>query len=264
MISIKIKNKAGEVLAQAEGNFARCVYRNKYDDGDYIDVTTDSDFISFRAADHLAESIIFVPDKHFKYAIPQGDKRLTYAKCTWDTDINIVCARDVSHDEAYGFRNVALNSAALRYEESFFPYAKANHVTRDEVSFEERNSIDGVICQDEHGNWPFQSYAGGAREDIEYYLYFGKNVLVDTIVFYLRADFRDDHDTYWKSFEVEFSDGTRMPVTFEKSNSGQSFRLETPKATDLIHLTNFKQASDPLSWAALSQIEVYGNYIAEK
>jgi hypothetical protein len=31
--------------------------------------------------------------------------------------------------------------------------------------------------------------------------------------------------------------------------------------TDKIHLTDFKQAADPLSWAALTQIEVYGKYV---
>ena len=36
------------------------------------------------------------------------------------------------------------------------------------------------------------------------------------------------------------------------------------KKTKTIHLTNFKQVSYPFSWAALSQIEVYGKYIKKE
>ncbi|MBP3360764.1 MAG: hypothetical protein J6N52_07930 [Clostridia bacterium] len=264
MIKLQIKSADGKVLAEAAGTYASCVYRQKYNDGDYIELTCDSEFVVMKLASHLADSIVYLPEKSFRYDIPKGDKRRIYAPNTWDTDLNIVTVREASDDEAYGYRNIAQNSAAVRFEDKYFPFARANHVTRDEVTFEERNSIDGIICQDSHGFWPFQSYAGGAREDIEYYLYFGRNVSVDTIIFYLRADFNNDHDTYWKSFDAEFSDGSKMSFSFEKSNSGQKFRLSEPKITSYIHLTNFKQASNPLSWAALSQIEVYGNYLPEK
>ena len=261
MINLQIKNKDGEVLCSAEGEYASCVYRKKYEDGDYIELSSDGEFVALKLASHLAESIVYLPDKHFKYQIPEGIWHGIYAPNTWDMDLNLITAREISDDEAYSYRNIALNSAAVRFEDRYFPFARANHVTRDEVVFEERNSIDGVICQDCHGFWPFQSYAGGAREDIEYYLYFGREVEFDTIVFYLRADFHDDHDTYWKSFDAELSDGSKLSFEFEKSNKGQKFTLSAPKRTSYIHLTNFKQASNPLSWAALSQIEVYGRYI---
>lgn len=261
MIKLSIKDENGKVLASGEGTYVNCVYRNKYNDGDYIELTTDTEFVVMKLASHLADSIVYLPEKTFKYEIPKGDKRDIYAPNTWNTDLNVVTVREASDEEAFGYRNIALNSAAVRFEDKYFPFARANHVTRDEVTFEERNSIDGVICQDCHGFWPFQSYAGGAREDIEYYLYFGREVEFDTLVFYLRADFADDHDTYWKSFDAEFSDGSIMSFSFEKSNKGQMFKLEVPKKTEYIHLTNFKQAANPLSWAALTQIEVYGRYV---
>ena len=261
MITLQIKNKDGKILAEANGEFASCVYKGVYNDGDYIELSSSGEFVALKLASHLAESIVYLPDKHFKYTIPEGVWRGIYAPNTWDMDLNIVTAREVSDDEAYSYRNIALNSAAVRFEDRYFPFARANHVTRDEVVFEERHSIDGVICQDCHGFWPFQSYAGGAREDIEYYLYFGREVEFDTIVFYLRADFKDDHDTYWKAFDAELSDGRKISFQFEKSTKGQKFSVSSPKRTSFIHLTNFKQASNPLSWAALSQIEVYGRYL---
>ena len=39
--------------------------------------------------------------------------------------------------------------------------------------------------------------------------------------------------------------------------------LPEKKITRIIHLTNFKQAELPFSWAALSQVEIFGNYIKE-
>jgi 4-deoxy-L-threo-5-hexosulose-uronate ketol-isomerase len=112
-----------------------------------------------------------------------------------------------------------------------------------------------------HGYYPYQSWAGGAREDLEFLLDFGKEVEIDKFIFYLRADF--PHDTYWKSLDIEFSDNIRIPAGFVETNRGQEIVLKQKKTTRTVKLTNFKQAAYPLSFAALSQIEVYGNYKKE-
>ena len=111
------------------------------------------------------------------------------------------------------------------------------------------------------GNFPYHSWAGGARDDLEYYVDFGTEVEVEKLVFYLRADF--PHDTYWKNIDIEFSDGEIVTANFEGVADGQEVVLKEKKITRTIHLTNFIQAVFPLSWAALSQIEVYGRYIKE-
>lgn len=95
---------------------------------------------------------------------------------------------------------------------------------------------------------------------MEYWIYFGADVETEKIEFFLRADF--PHDTYWKSIDIEFSDGTRVNGNFEETSKAQTISFEK-KTTKFIHLTNFKQAVKPLSWAALSQIRVYGRYIKE-
>ena len=96
---------------------------------------------------------------------------------------------------------------------------------------------------------------------MEYYIDFGTNVEVEKVVFFLRADF--PHDTYWKAVDVEFDDGTRETANFIQTHEGQELILKDKKTTRKIHLTNFKQAVFPFSWAALSQIEVYGRYMKE-
>ena len=80
------------------------------------------------------------------------------------------------------------------------------------------------------------------------------------IDFYLRADF--PHDTYWKALDIELSDGNVIFAEFQETAEVQTVVFE-PRVTEYIHLTNFKQAAFPLSWAALTQIEVYGRYIKE-
>lgn len=261
MLNLKITDKDNKILDEIQGDKINFSYNTKYNEGDKIIITSDKEYLTLKLSEKLAESIVYVPGKLFEYKIPYGEKLVAYDAGTWDSDSNKIVAYETAEEDIYKTRNIALNSAALRYEDRYFPYAKANYVTRDEAWFEERNSIDGVICTPGHGPYPFQSYAGGAREDIEYYLYFGQDVEIEKIIFYLRADFKDDHDTYWKSLNIEFDDGEKVPMNFVKGGEPQECVLEIPKTTKSIHLTNFKQAAFPLSWAALTQIEVIGKII---
>ena len=134
-------------------------------------------------------------------------------------------------------------------------------MTRNEPCFFERNAIDGVCENKSHGNFPYHSWAAGAREDLEFYLDFGAEAEIEKIVFFLRADF--PHDTYWKSIDVKLDGGETFTAEFCETADGQELVFDERKTTKSIHLTNFKQAVYPFSWAALSQIEVYGKYIKE-
>ena len=60
-----------------------------------------------------------------------------------------------------------------------------------------------------------------------------------------------------------FDDGSYETAEFIKTGEGQELVLSETKLTRIVHLTNFKQAEYPFSWAALSQVEVYGRYIKE-
>ena len=264
MINLKILGDDGCVKFEAEGRKIEAVYNAKYVEGDKIELTLkDCERIAIQLDETLKESFVYITGGKYVFPIPSGQKARAYHPDAWNKEVNVLRVREASDDEYYAYRNIALNTASVRYNETCFPYAKANYVTRDEAWFEERNSIDGVTENSSHGAYPYQSYAGGAREDIDYTLYFGKNVEFDKITVYLRADFAEDHDTYWKSFTAELADGTRLPLTFEKTGEAQEFTFNKKFITDRIHLTDFKQAAQPLSWAALTQIEVYGRYVKE-
>ena len=261
MIELTIVDKNGQVLFAEKGNSIDCSYNAQYNEGDKIIVhKKDTEFLSLKLDETIAESIIFIPTSTLEFEIPFGDLRRGYDEKAFSGNSHHIKVSE-PEDTAYELRNIALNSHDRRGQKRYFPHAYANLVTREDVCFYERNAIDGIRDNEGHGPYPFHSWAGGAREDLEYYIDFGSEVEVEKLVFYLRADF--PHDTYWKNIDVEFSDGSRVTAEFEETKDGQEVVLPEKVVTKTVHLTNFKQVSFPLSWAALSQVEVYGRYIKE-
>ena len=262
MIQIKIMNKDGKELFSAKDVAIDVVYNGSYCEGDKIVISkTDTEYLALQLDETLAESIVFAPISTFEFPVPYGELKKGYDNNAFSGDSHRIRVYEPSDDIKYTSRKISLNSHDIRGQKKFFPHAYANLVTREAVCFYERNAIDGIIQNHDHGDYPYHSWAGGAREDLEYYLDFGTEVEIERLVFFLRADF--PHDTYWKSLDVEFDDKTCVTADFIKTGEGQELILPEKKLTRKIHLTNFKQAELPFSWAALSQIEVYGNYIKE-
>ena len=262
MLYLSIVNNNNEFLAQQKGyNISMC-YDKEYKPGDKITVKLkDCKFIKIKLGDLLPESILYLPGKTFTFEIPFEKFGKSYNPEAFQGSRHNISVCEPADDEIYAYRNLALNPFDHSGAKGTYPHAKANFVTRGEICFEERNAIDGMTENNGHGYYPYQSWAGGAREDLEFLLDFGKEVEIDKFIFYLRADF--PHDTYWKSLDIEFSDNIRIPAGFVETNRGQEIVLKQKKTTRTVKLTNFKQAAYPLSFAALSQIEVYGNYKKE-
>ncbi len=261
-MELKIVDKNGAVLFSEKGTAISAVYNGEYSEGDKICISAPStEFLKIKLDDTLGETIIFNPRGAYEYEIPFGKLRDMYSPDAFCGNEHKLSVCEPEDDETYGTRNIALNPYDMRGRGRTYPHATANLVTRDAPSFFERNAIDGVHETVGHGVWPYHSWAGGAREDLEYELDFGAPCEVERLVFYLRADF--PHDTYWKSIDVEFSDGQTVTANFEKSENGQELLLDEPVLTSKIRLVNFRQVSYPLSWAALCEVEVYGRYIKE-
>lgn len=261
-MNVKIVNKNNKEIFLKNGREIECIYNGVFEEGDKIVIhAPDVDFLKIQLDKALKESIIYAPSGTVEYEIPFGRLKAMYAEDAFAGDVHPIRVCRATEEEAYGKRNIVLNPYDIQGQKKYFPHVSANLVTRNDAVFYERNAIDGVCHNESHGGFPYHSWAGGAREDLEYYIDFGTEVEVDKIVFFLRADF--PHDTYWKSIDVEFSDKTIMTAEFVKTKAGQELVLPKSVITKTIHLTNFKQAVYPLSWAALSQIEVYGNYIKE-
>ncbi len=262
IIKLQIINKDNQVLFESAGEKIDTVYNGVYNDGDKIVVLApDTEYLALKLDEYLKESIIFMPTSSLEFPVPYGKYKAGYDKEAFAGDSHKLLVYEPEDSVKYTTRNISLNSHDIRGKKRYFPHAWANLVTREDVCFFERNAIDGIIENKGHGPYPYHSWAGGAREDLEYYLDFGTEVEVEKIVFFLRADF--PHDTYWRAIDVEFSDKSTVTAEFIETADGQELVLPEKKKTRIIHLTNFKQAVLPFSWAALTQIEVYGNYIKE-
>ncbi len=262
MLEVKIVSSSGEVKFSVKDNRIDAIYNGEYCQGDKIVISKkDAEYLAVKLDETLEESIVFSPLSSIEYPIPFGDLRAGYDDNAFMGKEHRIIVYEPEDEVKYSKRKISLNSHDIRGQKKYFPHAYANLVTREAVCFYERNAIDGVTTNDGHGSYPYHSWAGGAREDLEYFIDFGTQVEVEKLVFFLRADF--PHDTYWKSLDVEFDDKTCYTANFIKTGDGQELIIPEKKLTRTIHLTNFKQAELPFSWAALSQVEVYGRYIKE-
>ena len=278
MLNLKITDASGALLFERSGMNISDSYEGKLEAGYNIHVSLQNcEFIAVQLDPTLAESILWVPNKSFDFVIPSpGVLRAGYAPGAFAGDVHPISVREPDDEEIFAYREISLNSHDLRGKRKTFPHATANFVTRDEPCFFERNAIDGVINNQGHGGYPFHSWAGGAREDIQWTIDFGRDVEIDKLVFFLRADFAHDpitgipHDSYWKNIDIEFSDGEVIHGEFQMdgtdlnpaNSTGISIEFEK-KVTRTIRLFNFKQVTEVLSFAALTQFQAFGTYIKE-
>ena len=201
ILNLKILNAVGEVKFKAYGTEIEETYNGVYEEGDKIRVELiDTEFVKLKLDSTLCESFVYVPDGVFEFAVPFG-RELTscYAPGAFSGDSHRIIAEEPCDADAYGERLISLNSHDRHNVPKYFPHAVANFVTREDPCFFERNAIDGVIDNTNHGAYPYHSWGGGLREDLEYEIHFGLEVEVSKVVLYLRADF--PHDTYWKEAE---------------------------------------------------------------
>ena len=266
IINLKLIRENGDVKFKAYGNEIDEHFHGEYEPGDKFRIELcDGSFVKLKLDPTLLESIVYVPDGTFEFAVPfDREREACYAPGAFGGDDHRIVVSEPTDAEIYEDRLISLNSHDRHNVPKYYPHAVANFVTREDPCFFERNAIDGVIDNSNHGFFPYHSWGGGLREDLEYELHFGTDVEVSRVVLFLRADF--PHDTYWKECDVEFSDGTRVHANLIGTADGQTVEFE-PKTTEMIKLTGFKQQrleDGSLSFAALTQIEVYGKYIKKE
>ena len=168
---------------------------------------------------------------------------------------HVITARPMMAEEINGRRDIACNPADLRGETDFFPHIIANVETRNEACFCARNAINGLHCNNYHGEWPFGSWGIGAREDAWCRIDFGREVMVDAMALILRADF--PHDAYWVSGHVVLSDGAEVAFDLQKTGERQIIPLGK-HTVRWMRLERMQKSNDPSAFPALTEWEVYG------
>ncbi|MEG0277550.1 MAG: hypothetical protein RR630_11025, partial [Coprobacillus sp.] len=137
-----------------------------------------------------------------------------------------------------------------------YPHVSANAQTRGEPAFACVNIIDGLAANTHHGKWPYTSWGIGGCEDACVTLEFGRVVVIEKVIVYLRAQF--PHDSWWTEGVIKFGDECQCVLNFKKTKEGQVFQFDNIK-TDKISLGEFIKANDESQFPSLSLIEVYGH-----
>ncbi len=278
MLTLKIYSPKGELMLERSGSNICEAYHGELSAGYKFRISLQNcSFAAMKLDKTLSESIIYIPNGIFEFTVPEeAVRRACYSPEAFFGEEHIISLREPEEAEIYAYREISLNSHDQRGKDKGFPHASANFVTREEPCFYERNAIDGNLNNQGHGPYPYHSWAGGARDDIEWSLDFGCDAELDRLDFFLRADFAKDpntgepHDSYWKSIDIELSDGEVIHGEFslDRSNmspensKGVSITFDK-RTTRTVRLFNFKQVTERLSFAALTQLRAYGRYIKE-
>ncbi|MBE5798479.1 MAG: carbohydrate-binding protein [Clostridiales bacterium] len=247
--------RGGEVLAGVEGKKeAQLLYQGAYQIGDEIRFETDYEYAIVQVDQAVKPARVYLPEKAFTFRLPlDGDNPAVYAPGAFAGDMHLCSIRP---DEDNGYRNLARNPADQRGDVTCYPHATANVETRNESVFCARNTIDGEHIACGHGEWPFGSWGIGARTDAELTLDFGREVEVDKMVLYLRADF--PHDAYWIQGTVLLGDGAEITFPLEGIDGPQEIDLGIWHRIRSLKLYKLIKCDNPSAFPSLRQIEVYG------
>lgn len=247
--------RAGEVIASASGEKeAQLLYLGAYQPGDEIRFETDDEHAIVQVDQGVKPARVYLPKKAFTFRLPlDGINPAVYAPGTFEGEMHLCTIRP---DTDNSYRNLARNPADQRGEVTCYPHAMANVETRDESWFCARNVIDGEHIANGHGPWPYGSWGIGARTDAELTLDFGREVIVDKMALYLRADF--PHDAYWIQGTVLLDDGFELTFPLEGIDGAQEIDLGGKHRIRSLKLYKLIKCDNPSAFPSLRQIEVYG------
>ena len=256
MITISVLDASGTLLASSahESEAFLCLDR-VYEPGDTIVIASDGKHVWAQLDTALLPGEVYLPGGRMSCRVPEGEHRLASCPVAFAGPRHLITARGMTQVEVAARRNVACNPADLRGDTDFFPHCTANVETRGESCFAARNVIDGLRACTSHGEWPFQSWGIGAREDAWLLVDFGREVTIDEMALTLRADF--PHDAYWVSGHVVMSDGSEASYDLQKTGNRQYIPLGRHTVTWL-RLERMQKSDDPSAFPALIELEVFG------
>ncbi len=257
-MKITLTDRLGKVKESVEGNDQVILnWHEAYGFEDILSFEVEPEsFVEIDLDAHIKPSIIYTPSGLVTYQIPVGYKLKAYHPDAFQSEEKVIKLSKVAREALKERRNIAMNGLDKRWSTGYYPHAEANVVTRDEPWFEGKNAIDGHVVVDGHGAWPYQSWGGGLRDDLEFTLDFGRDVEINEIIIYFRADLVNDHDINWETGTLECSNGYELPLKMVLTAEGQSFKFDQQKVT-WIKLKELKREVSA-AFTALTQIEVYG------
>ena len=257
-INLSVRDQAGTVKkAHQSETHAYLGFKESYQANDWIqvDLTTENNYLVVTLDGTLNETLIYVPGKEWRYQILTLGTETAFYPSMFQGERHYLSVRYARDYEITSYRNLALNTHDQKEASGAYPHASANVETRNDTTFFARNAIDGILANDDHGSYPFQSWGINQDPAACLRIEFGRPVLVDQLGLVLRGDF--PHDSHWTQGLVRFSDGSQAVLPFEKVHHEQLFDL-SPREIDWLELTDLIKADDPSPFPALTQLAAYG------
>ncbi len=257
MLCLKVidKNQISVAVGRGEREVNLVVSR-EYEEGDriFLEVSQKPCYVWLQVDDALGKSLVYVKED-IQYKVPFGEQRINLSPKVFSGKRHLIHVREAYEFEWKAYRNLAWNVNDQHENSMFFPHASANVETRGEAVFAAKNAIDGVTANHCHGEWPYESWGINRNPDARMKLDFGREVEVDRLIAYLRADF--PHDNWWERATVTFSNGESMELSLKKTDEGQEFLFD-PKRISWLELSHLIASGEPSPFPALTQLEVYG------
>ncbi|WP_077619420.1 hypothetical protein [Bacillus sinesaloumensis] len=265
MIKLVIRDDKGNVKREREGqDFTYVEFLEEYQDGDSIEVTIDKpqSYMMVQLDEALAPSLVYIKGTEWKYEVPMGERlRRAYSPKVFSGSKHYAWIRYATIEEIYAYQNLALNPHDQKEASGAYPHAEANVETRNDSTFFARNAIDGMVANEDHGSYPYQSWGINQQKDAALTIDFGRVVEIDKVAIVLRSDY--PHDSYWTQATLEFSDGSEEIVALEKMFDRQYFEIEKRKV-EWVRFKDLIKAEDESPFPALTEIEFFGKNIESK
>lgn len=256
-LKLEILDKNNDTVSAAEeDNRVLLIHTLEYQEGDKIIFSCgDPGFYFLRLDDAVATTLVYVKER-VEFHIPFGRwERIRYSPRAFTNVMHLLTAEVADPSQVAARRNLALNPLDQHGTAGMWPHAVANAETQQGSLFIACNTIDGICASCHHYPYPYQSWGTNKEPNAALTVEFGVPVTIDELILTLRADY--PHDSHWTKGTVEFSDGSREVLAFEKSGQPQHFRIPSRTVTSLT-LKELVKAEDDSEFAALTQIEAWG------
>ncbi|MCO7124660.1 hypothetical protein NIE88_02550 [Sporolactobacillus shoreicorticis] len=259
-ITLKLVNTDGEIKKSRSGEQHTYLdFIGSFEKGDLLKISVDEpgQYLMVQADEALNPSLIYLKEQEWTYHYPLSEEELrAFPKNAFIGEKKYMHARFAEEDEINRYRNLALNPHDQKQDSGGYPHAWANVETRNDSTFFARNAIDGIIANESHGSYPYQSWGINKKADAFLQLEFGRRVHVDRMALILRGDY--PHDSYWTQVTAEFSDGTEEVLKLVKVHEAQVFSI-APRDIEWLKLKNLIKNDDDSPFPALTELEVYGD-----
>lgn len=260
MLTLKLIDSAGAIVGErSHEEETYLAYKTReYAAGEKIILESSETecFVWVQVDEALPASLIYLTTNQWEFPIiTDAELRRAYSPKLFAGERHYIRAFLPKAYEVENYRNLALNAHDQKNDSGAYPHAFANVETRNDSTFFARNAIDGMIANESHGSFPYQSWGINQQADAQITIDFGREIVTDKIVLVLRGDY--PHDSYWEAVTLEFSDGEQLELKTTNALDRQYFSFEL-KRTSTVTLKKLMKHQDDSPFPALTELEVYG------